>query len=190
MSSPRPKSCQWCGSADVRKILWGMPAGDPGDEWFVGGCCIPPGPLPQFGCQDCGRVWSHVPLKIRSGEIVGTLVGPIRASQADLKWVRQIRAFLLEVVVEGRHIDAAEMKEQVEFPHDLDDVAPLLALVSEDCTRRGEPSLAAIVAGVPGADFGDEGTDVISQDEIFEILEEHYGRTVYLDDPDHPFRPS
>ena len=170
MSSPRPKSCHWCGSADVRKILWGMTAGDPGDEWFVGGCCIPPGPLPQFGCQDCGRAWSHVPLKIRRGEVVGTPVGPIRASQADLKWVRQIRAFLLEVV-----------------PHDLDDSAPLLALVAEDCTRRGEPSLAAIVAEVPGADFGDGGADVLLQAEIFEILEEYYRGTVYLDDPDHPF---
>lgn len=191
MSSRRPTSCLWCESADVRKILWGLPAEDPGDEWFVGGCSIPPGPLPQFGCRNCGRVWSHLPLKIRRGEVVDTPVGPIKASQAGLKWVRQIRAFLLEVLAEGRHVDAAELKERVEFPHDLDDVAPLLALVAEDCTRRGEPSLAAIVAGVPSADFSDEGfTEVLSQDEIYELLEEYYRGTARLDDPDDPVKPS
>ena len=161
MGSRQLGPCLWCGSADVQTIRSGMHVGD-----------LPAGPRPQVGCRGCGRTWSHVPLKIRRGESVETSLGPIKASPSDVAWLRPIRAFLLGVFAEQRQIDAAQLKEQVGFPHELRDVARLLALLAEDCARRGEPSLADLVVDVPAAAevSGGEPTAMIPQKEIDKLL--------------------
>lgn len=173
MASRSQGPCLWCGSTDVHKIKWGLPAGDVDEEWFVAASNPPPGPRPQIGCRNCGRMWSHVTLKIRRGEIVETALGAIKASRADVDWLRPIRAFLLEVFAEQRQIDAAGLKDHVGFPHHLPEVARLLALLDADCSRRGEPSLADLVAGVPEPpdQSGGESTEMISQDEINSMLD-------------------
>lgn len=167
-----------------------MPARAPGDEWFVGGCVIPPGPRPEFGCRDCGRVWSHVPLRIRAGEVVETEQGPTVATRSDLTWVRRARLVLVEWDEHDRDIDAVELMERVELPCELDDLARLLDLLTEDCERRGEPSLSRRVAGVPGEYRGwEDGTVLMpSQDEVQRILQEDLESRQYVDDPDHPHR--
>lgn len=170
MGSRQLGPCLWCGSTDVHKLQRGLPAG----------------PLPEVGCRNCGRMWSHVPLKIRRGEAVETTLGLIKASAADVAWLRPIRAFLLGVFAEQRQIDAAQLKEQVGFPHELHDVARLLVLLAEDCARRGEPSLADLVAEPPAApeESGGESTAMISQDEINELLAEPPGEPQHVDEPD------
>lgn len=135
-------------------------------------------------------MWSHVPLKIRRGEIVETAIGAIKASRADVDWLRPIRALLLEVFAEQRPIDAAGLKEHVGFPHRLDEVARLLALLDADCSRRGEPSLADLVAGVPepADESGGESTEMISQQEINELLDAPQSGA--LDDPEPAPEPA
>jgi hypothetical protein len=172
MSSRQPGPCLWCESADVHQIQWGLPAGDPA-QGFAATSDPPPGPRRQFVCRDCGRTWAHLPLKIRRGEVVETELGPIKATAADVPWLRQIRAFLLEVFAQQGHVDAVELKEQVGFPHQLSEVGRLLELLTEDCTRRGEPSLSTLVEPVPVApdEGGSAPTEMISQADVNDLLD-------------------
>jgi len=125
------------------------------------------------------------------GELVETERGPIKASAGDLAWVRQIRAFLLEVFAQQRQVDTAELKEHVGFPHQLHEVGRLLDLVTEDCRRRGEPSLSAFVDGVSETPDEDAGpsTEPISQAEISDLLAGVYGDTGQRDKPDRAPEP-
>ena len=174
MGSRQLGPCLWCGSADVQTIQASVHRDD-----------LPPGPRPQVGCRGCGRMWSHVPLKIRRGEAVETSLGLIKVSPSDVAWLRPIRAFLLGVFAEQRQIDAAQLKEQVGFPHELHDVARLLALLAEDCARRGEPSLADLVLEVPAAREASSGesTALISQNDINELLAEGSDEPQHFDEP-------
>jgi hypothetical protein len=98
---------------------------------------------------------------------------------------------LLEVFAQQRHVDASELKEQVGFPHQLDEVGRLLELVSEDCRRRGEPSLSDFVEGVP--EDSDEGggpsTELIPQSEINDLLTGVYSETGEHDEPNRAPEP-
>ncbi len=187
MSSRNPGPCLWCNGTDVDQIQWGRPADDPGTPFAVASDPSP-GPRPRWACRSCGRTWSNLPLKIRRGEVVETERGPITAASADLAWLRQIRAYLLEVFAQQRHIDAAELKEHVGFPHRLDEVGQLLELLTEDCTRRGEPSLSALVEGVPAVTDEDDAasTEIISQADINDLLDGVYGETEQRDKPPAP----
>ncbi len=50
------KVCPACGG-ELKPILWGLPAVDPGEDVILGGCCLPMDPE-SHGCTDCGwRGW-------------------------------------------------------------------------------------------------------------------------------------
>jgi hypothetical protein len=185
MSSRQPGPCLWCESSDVQKIQWGQPAGGLA-KGFAAASDLPAGPRRQWVCRNCGRMWSHLPLRVRRGEVVETEHGPIKATAADVAWLRQIRAFLLEVFAQQRQVDAAELKEHVGLPCELGEVARLLELLTEDCTRRGEPSLSALVGGVPESpdERGGPSTEKISQDDINDLLDGVYDETDDRDKPD------
>ena len=190
MSSRQPARCLWCDSTDV--IQRGLPGEDPGQDGFSDASNVPLGRRPKWGCRNCGRVWSHVPLKIRPGQVIETESGPIKATAADVAWLRQIRSFLLAVFAQQGHVDAAELKELVGLPHQLDEVARLLELLTHDCMRRGEPSLADLVEGVPGAPeirVGDP-TEIISQADINDLLDGVYDQTEHHDEPDPAPEPA
>ena len=191
MSSRQPGPCLWCDSTSVDAIQRALPAGDPAES-FPGVSDRSSGPRQQWVCRDCGRTWSHLPLKIRRGEVVQTERGPIKATAADLTWLRQIRAFLLEVFAQQRRVDAAELKEQVGLPHQLDEVGRLLELLTEDCTRRGEPSLSALVEGVPETpdERGGPSTERISQADINDLLDGVYDEADDRDKPDPAPEPA
>ena len=189
MSSRQPARCLWCDSPDV--IQRGLPGEDPGQDRFADASNPPLGRHPQWGCRNCGRVWSHVPLKIRHGQVIETESGPIKVTAVDLAWVRQIRSFLLAVFAQQGRVDAAELKELVGLPHQLDEVARLLELLTADCTRRGEPSLADLVEGVPeAAEQVGEPTEAISQADINDLLDGAYGETAHRDNPDPAPEPA
>lgn len=46
-------SCPECGERNPRLLLWGMPAGIPGDDVIVMGCVMPSGPVPEWECRGC-----------------------------------------------------------------------------------------------------------------------------------------
>ena len=191
MSSREPGPCMWCGSTDVHKIEPAPPEGVPTEQGPAAASNLRSGPRGQWGCRNCGRTWSHLPLKIRRGEVIETDRGPIKATADDVAWVRQIRAFLLEVFAQQRYVDASELKDHVGFPHQLDRVGHLLELVTEDCRRRGEPSLSDFVEGAPEASGEGDGpsTELIPQSDINDLLDGVYGETGERDDPDRAPEP-
>lgn len=134
MTSHQEGSCLWCGSTDV--------------QWTDR---LSTSSRRQWSCRECGRTWSHLSLKIRRGETLETEHGTTTATTADVAWLRQIRAFLLEVFAQQRHVEVAELREHVGLPHELDEIDRLLTLITTDCTRRGEPSLSALVSALPEA---------------------------------------
>ena len=190
MSSRQPARCLWCDSTDV--IQRGLPGEDPSQDRFADASDLLRGWRPEWGCRNCGRVWSHVPLKIRRGQVIETDSGPIKATAGDLAWLRQIRSFLLAVFAQQGHVDAAELKELVGLPHQLDDLGPLLQLLTHDCTRRGEPSLADLVDGVPEPPevLGGESTETISQADINDLLDGVYGENEHRDQQDPAPEPA
>jgi hypothetical protein len=51
--------CPRCGNSDAVPILWGEPADLP--EYariFIGGCLIPPPPVPDLICRACDLMWA------------------------------------------------------------------------------------------------------------------------------------
>lgn len=191
MSSREPGPCMWCGSTDVHRLESGQPGGVPTEQRFAAASKLQSGSRVHWGCRNCGRAWSHLPLKIRRGEVVETERGPIKATAGDVAWVRQIRAFLLELFAQQRRVDASELKKHVGFPHQLDEVGRLLELVTEDCRRRGEPSLSDFVEGVPEAsdEGGGPSTEPISQSDINALLAGVDGETEGRGKPDRAPEP-
>lgn len=69
-----------------------------------------------------------------------------------------VRDHLIEVAKDGSTTTYGELKADLGLPHPANGLGRLLDLLSEDCRRRREPSLAAIVVGAEtgevGSDFG------------------------------------
>lgn len=66
--------CPECGEVNPRKALWGMPPGDPGDDYVVMGCVIPLGPIAEWFCRHCDTPYALV---ANPEEIIETyLTGP------------------------------------------------------------------------------------------------------------------
>lgn len=59
LASSRPH-CPKCGEGNPRKALWGEPAGEPGDDYVVMGCVLPPGPLTEWICRKCKTPYAVV----------------------------------------------------------------------------------------------------------------------------------
>ena len=52
----RPAACPSCGSPEVKVIFWGMPAGDPGPDYVLGGCMVSDDD-PTWACAACDHAW-------------------------------------------------------------------------------------------------------------------------------------
>lgn len=50
----------------------------------------------------------------------------------------------------------AELHDHLDLPYAVNGMGRLLDLLSEDCIRRGEPSLAAIVVNASTGEVGDD----------------------------------
>jgi hypothetical protein len=100
------------------------------------------------------RVGDKVPMKGRN----------ITVTPKAAEWLPRIRAQLIEVAQAGGTITYGGLKADVGMPHPTNGLGRLLDLLSEDCFRRKEPSLASLVVngstGEVGSDFdGDAATE-------------------------------
>lgn len=59
MRKVKPKSCpNRHESGGVFKILWGMPnAEDDLSKYWIGDCCVPEKPWPDWHCDHCDFEW-------------------------------------------------------------------------------------------------------------------------------------
>ena len=97
-----------------------------------------------------------VPL-LREGEKVAVKGRTVTVTPTAFRWLPRVRDRLLEAARTGETVTYGELREELGLPYLVQGMGRLLDLVSEDCARRGEPSLASMVVnastGEVGADF-------------------------------------
>lgn len=92
------------------------------------------------------------------GETVMTERRRFHVSPDDVDHVVSMRALLIEEAQAGTTITYGEVVRDLRLPVPPKGLGRLLVLLSEDCERRGEPSLAALVVrqstGEVGSGYG------------------------------------
>lgn len=84
-------------------------------------------------------------IKFTLGEKVLSKGRTLQVSQLDLRVIPIVRDHLIEVARAGDTETYGDLKTVLDLPYPPNGLGRLLDLLSEDCIRRGEPSLAALV---------------------------------------------
>ena len=99
---------------------------------------------------------------LQVGETVVTEKRRIHVSERDIRSVLAMRGMLIEEARSRATVTYGEVVRDLRLPTSPKGLGRLLDLLSEDCARRGEPTLAAIVVtagtGEVGHGYG-EGAD-------------------------------
>jgi len=95
------------------------------------------------------------PLLIEEGETITTATRRFHVSEQDLAAVEAMRAFLIAEAVARSTVTYGELVATLRLPTPPKGLGRLLVLLSEDCERRGEPTLAAIVVTQSTGEVGD-----------------------------------
>lgn len=113
-------------------------------------------------------------ITLSTGEIVETSTRRFHVSAKDLRALVSMRAFLIEEASARATVTYGELVRELDLPCAPKGLGRLLVLLSEDCARRGEPTLAAIVVTQATGEVGD-GYGVGAANER-RVLYEHWSR--------------
>ncbi|NHC12987.1 hypothetical protein [Motilibacter deserti] len=94
----------------------------------------------------------HVPLRLGEKVVVGGRVATV--TPTALAWLPRARAHLVEVALAGETLTYGELREELGLPYLVQGMGRFLDLLSEDCRRRGEPSLASLVVNASTGEVG------------------------------------
>lgn len=96
-------------------------------------------------------------LMLRENERLDIKGRSLRVTRLDLEVGPRVRDLLIEVARQRKAITYGELKSDASLTHAVNGIGRLLDVLSEDCRRRGEPSLAPVVVnastGEVGADY-------------------------------------
>jgi hypothetical protein len=124
-------------------------------EWVVWVGCDHPGHDRE--CHQCDLAWTSYRdngLALTIGETVEAKGRGLRVSELDLVTLPRVRELLITVAGAGITVTYGAMREALALPHPPNGLGRLLDLLSEDCFRRGEPSLAAVVVSQSSGEVG------------------------------------
>jgi hypothetical protein len=97
------------------------------------------------------------------GETIATERRRFHVSSADVDHVVAMRGLLIDEARAGTTITYGEVVRALHLPVPPKGLGRLLVLLSEDCARRGEPTLAALVVkqstGEVGDGYGPQASD-------------------------------
>lgn len=97
---------------------------------------------------------------LQAGETVTTATRRLHVSARDIESVTAMRSMLIEEAQARATVTYGEVVRDCGLPVPPKGLGRLLVLLSEDCARRGEPTLAAIVvtagSGEVGHGYGDD----------------------------------
>lgn len=79
------------------------------------------------------------------GEVVEHGERRFHVRAADVDAVAAMRDYLIDAAQEGATVTYGELVDELGLPVPARGLGRLLVLLSEDCERRGEPTLAALV---------------------------------------------
>lgn len=104
------------------------------------------------------------------GETVTTESRRFHVTPADVDHVIAMRALLIDEARAGTTITYGEVVRALRLPVPPKGLGRLLVLLSEDCARRGEPTLAALVVRQSTGEVGD-GYGPQARDDRKELLD-------------------
>lgn len=100
------------------------------------------------------RRWSAEGCTLEVGETVVSEKRRMHVSERDVDSVTAMRGLLIEEARAGGTVTYGEIVRDLELPTSPKGLGRLLDLLSEDCSRRGEPTLAAIVVTASTGEVG------------------------------------
>jgi hypothetical protein len=89
------------------------------------------------------------------GEVVHTATRRLHVSERDVEAVARARDVLIAQARTGATITYGELVDEAELPYPPRRLGRLLILLSEDCDRRDEPTLACLVVTATTGEVGD-----------------------------------
>lgn len=89
------------------------------------------------------------------GETVASDTRRFHVSASDIESLARMRPLLIDEARAGATITYGEVVRALDLPVAPKGLGRLLVLLSEDCARRGEPTLAAIVVTASTGEVGD-----------------------------------
>jgi alkylated DNA nucleotide flippase Atl1 len=102
---------------------------------------------------------------LQVGESLERGEGRIRVSERDVRAVAAMREYLIVEARDGSTVTYGELVRDLGLSTPARGLGRLLVLLSEDCARRGEPTLAAIVVTRATGEVGDGYGQGASEDQ-------------------------
>jgi hypothetical protein len=97
-----------------------------------------------------------VGLMLRRGERLVVKGRTVTVTPTALECLPRVRDRLVEAAQAGETVTYGELREELELPYLVQGMGRLLDLLTEDCSRRGEPSLASLVVNASTGEVGDD----------------------------------
>ena len=92
---------------------------------------------------------------LQAGEVVESGSRRFHVHAGDLESIARMREHLVDAARAGETVTYGELVREADLPVPPKALGRLLVLLSEDCARRGEPTLAAIVVTAATGEVGD-----------------------------------
>lgn len=93
---------------------------------------------------------------LRPGERLVIKGRTVTVTPTAVACLPRVRARLVEAALAGETVTYGELREELDLPYLVQGMGRLLDLVSEECARRGEPSLASLVVNALTGEAGDD----------------------------------
>lgn len=106
---------------------------------------------PRDPCQD-----HEMSLMLKMGERFEMKGRTLTVTPTAFECLPRVRTILIEAARSGETVTYSEMHDQLDLPYAVNGMGRLLDLLSEDCIRRREPSLAAIVVNATTGEVGED----------------------------------
>ena len=108
--------------------------------------------------------------RLRLNEVVRIAGRSRRVTELSLQNIPAIRKRLIDIAESGGTITYGQLIKDLKLSYAQNGLGPVLDLLSEDCARRDEPSLAAVVVSDKTGEVGDSftGDPVAERQLVFE----------------------
>ncbi len=93
---------------------------------------------------------------LKLGEEIPMKGRVVRVTQDAYDYLPSIRDELIQVAADAGTVTYGELKDRLQLPWAPNGMGRMLDLLSVDCQRRGEPSLAAVVVGQRTGEVGQD----------------------------------
>lgn len=108
-------------------------------------------------------------MELVEGETIEVKGRQMRVTPLAMECLPRIREVLVGVARVKQTITYSDLKREAQVPHSVNGQGRLLDMLSEDCFRRDEPSLAALVVNGDTGEVGDdfEGDPVTERELVY-----------------------